>query len=100
MPAATLLVVPYDPAWPERFEAERELLERILAPWLEGGVHHIGSTAVPGLAAKPILDMLAGVHDLEAARAASTPLRDACSLDPAPAGIHTTSRSRHPSSGA
>src|SRR5207248_11582456 len=38
--------------------------------WLLGGIHHVGSTAVPGLAAKPIGDILAGVHDLEEARAA------------------------------
>jgi len=67
-------VVPSDAAWPERFEAERALLEPVLAPWLAGGIHHVGSTAVPGLAAKPVIDMLAGVSDLEAARAAFEPL--------------------------
>jgi GrpB-like predicted nucleotidyltransferase (UPF0157 family) len=46
----------------------------VLAPWLSAGIHHIGSTAVPGLAAKPIIDMLAGVRDLEEARAAEEPL--------------------------
>jgi GrpB-like predicted nucleotidyltransferase (UPF0157 family) len=71
-----ILVVAYDPDWPRRFEAERELLERILAPWLEGGVHHVGSTAIPGIAAKPIVDMIAGVRDLEEARAAFDPLRE------------------------
>ncbi len=69
-----IVVEPYDPEWARRFEAERGLLEGLLAPWLEGGVHHVGSTAVPGLAAKPIIDMIAGVHDLEAARAAFGPL--------------------------
>jgi len=63
-------VVDYDPAWPARFEAERELLERVVAPWLEGGIHHVGSTAVPGLAAKPVVDIMVGVRDLEEARAA------------------------------
>src|SRR3712207_6521075 len=61
-------IVTYDPAWARRFAEERELLERLLAPWLAGGVHHVGSTAVPGLAAKPIIDMVAGVRDLRAAR--------------------------------
>jgi GrpB-like predicted nucleotidyltransferase (UPF0157 family) len=65
-----ITVVPYDPDWPRRFESERLLLERLLAPWLEGGIHHIGSTAVPGLASKPIIDMMAGVQDLEKARGA------------------------------
>jgi GrpB-like predicted nucleotidyltransferase (UPF0157 family) len=67
-------VVAYDPSWPERFEAERAELERVLAPWLDGGIHHVGSTAVPGLAAKPVIDMVAGVSDLEAARGAFEPL--------------------------
>ena len=67
-------LVPYDPQWPERFEVERALLERALAPWLEGGIHHIGSTAIPGIAAKPQIDMMAGVRDLEEARAAFEPL--------------------------
>jgi GrpB-like predicted nucleotidyltransferase (UPF0157 family) len=71
-----ITVVPYDPEWPRRFEAERALLERVLAPWLDQGIHHVGSTAVPGLAAKPIVDMLAGVRDLEDARAAFEPLRE------------------------
>lgn len=68
------VVVPYDPDWPRRFEEERGLLEEALAPWLEGGIHHIGSTAVPGIAAKPQLDMMAGVRDFEEARAAFEPL--------------------------
>jgi GrpB-like predicted nucleotidyltransferase (UPF0157 family) len=71
-----IAVVPYDPAWPHRFEAERALLETVLEPWLEEGIHHVGSTAIPGLAAKPIIDMIAGVHDLEGARAAFGPLRE------------------------
>ena len=63
-------VVPYDPAWPRLFAEERARLQAALAPWLVAGVHHIGSTAVPGLAAKPIIDMIAGVLDLEGSRAA------------------------------
>ena len=62
--------MPYDSEWPRRFDAERALLEPVLAQWLAEGIHHVGSTAVPGLASKPIIDMVAGVHDLEEARAA------------------------------
>lgn len=40
-------VTAYDPGWPGRFEAEQAILEQVLAPWLFGGIHHIGSTAVP-----------------------------------------------------
>ncbi len=35
------------------------LLEPVLAPWLEGGIQHIGGTAVPELAAKPVIDIMA-----------------------------------------
>jgi GrpB-like predicted nucleotidyltransferase (UPF0157 family) len=69
------LVVPYNPEWPGLFERERRRLEDVLAPWLSGGIHHIGSTAVPGLAAKAIIDMIAGIRDLEEAREAFGPLR-------------------------
>lgn len=71
-----VVVVQYDPDWPSRFETERALLEPVLVPWLAGGIHHVGSTAIPGIAAKPIIDMMAGVRDLEEARAAFDPLRD------------------------
>jgi GrpB-like predicted nucleotidyltransferase (UPF0157 family) len=70
-------VVPYNPEWPQLFEAERNRLERILVPWLEGGIHHIGATSVPGLAAKPYIDMMAGVRNVEEARAAYEPLLEA-----------------------
>jgi GrpB-like predicted nucleotidyltransferase (UPF0157 family) len=68
-------VTRYDPAWPEQFRIEASKLTDLLAPWLAGPVEHIGSTAVPGLAAKPILDMMAGVHDLRAANDAIPALK-------------------------
>ena len=61
-------LVPYDPSWPARFEEERAAIEDAIGPWVLGGVHHVGSTAVPGLDAKPVIDILAGVHDLESSR--------------------------------
>jgi GrpB-like predicted nucleotidyltransferase (UPF0157 family) len=64
------MVEPYDSAWPRRFTAERRVLEAALAPWLDGEIEHIGSTAVPGLAAKPVIDMIAPVRELEASRGA------------------------------
>jgi GrpB-like predicted nucleotidyltransferase (UPF0157 family) len=70
-------LVPYDPAWPRRFEEEREVLARTLAPWIVGTIEHIGSTAVPGLPAKPVIDIMAGVRDLPAslnARVALAPV--------------------------
>lgn len=61
-------VAMYDPAWPGQFRAEASKLTELLGPWLATQVEHIGSTSVPGLAAKPILDMMAGVRDLHSAR--------------------------------
>ena len=84
----SVAVVPSDPAWPARYDQERRLLERVLAPWLDRGIHHIGSTSIPGLAAKPIIDMMAGVRDLDEARAASAVLlREGYALAPHRAGI-------------
>jgi GrpB-like predicted nucleotidyltransferase (UPF0157 family) len=62
-------VAPYDPGWPARFERERDLLRGAIGTWVVGGVHHVGSTAVPGLDAKPIIDILVGVEDLATSRA-------------------------------
>jgi GrpB-like predicted nucleotidyltransferase (UPF0157 family)/GNAT superfamily N-acetyltransferase len=67
-------IVPYDPSWPGRFEAEKAALEATLGEWAIGGIHHVGSTAVPGLDAKPIIDILVGVESLQAARGALEPL--------------------------
>jgi len=56
-------VVDYDPSWPECFKEESNLLRETLGDTAVA-VHHIGSTAVPGLAAKPIIDILVEVTDL------------------------------------
>ena len=71
-----VLVMPYSSSWPALFAAEADRLAAKLAPSLVGNIEYIGSTAVPGLSAKPILDMLAPVEDLDAARAALPGLVD------------------------
>ena len=58
----------YDPDWPARFESEAVLLGQAIGPWISGGVNHVGSTAVPGLVAKPVIDIMVGVADLESSR--------------------------------
>lgn len=64
---APVEIVAYDPSWPAAFLAER----RRLAPLLAGvEIHHVGSTSVPGLAAKPVIDMIALVPILDAPIAA------------------------------
>jgi GrpB-like predicted nucleotidyltransferase (UPF0157 family) len=62
-------IVPYDPAWPVQFAAEAERLRAVLDPGLILGIEHFGSTAVPGLAAKPIIDILIAVRSLADAKA-------------------------------
>lgn len=53
-----------DPAWTVRGEQERDHLEILLAPWLIARIEHVGSTAIPDLPAKPIIDLQAPVSDL------------------------------------
>ncbi len=61
---APVEIVEYDPGWPAAYRAERERLALLLPDGVE--LHHFGSTAVPGLAAKPVIDMIALVEDLDA----------------------------------
>src|SRR5262245_47763117 len=63
-----IVVREYDPASPTMFAAERERLRRALGSAVLT-IEHVGSTAVPGLAAKAIIDMLVVVHNLDTARA-------------------------------
>ncbi|AXG98987.1 GrpB family protein [Deinococcus wulumuqiensis] len=55
-PIRVIEVVPYDPAWPAQFEAIAASIRAKLGP-LALSVEHVGSTSVPGLAAKPIIDL-------------------------------------------
>ena len=67
-------IVPYDPAWPRSFAEEKAHLFAVLPAGLIRRVEHFGSTAVPGLAAKPIVDMLVEVTDLDTTRARIVPI--------------------------
>jgi GrpB-like predicted nucleotidyltransferase (UPF0157 family) len=58
-----ITITAYDPAWPALFAAERDRVERALGE-IVTRVEHFGSTAVPGMAGKPIVDLLVGVRDL------------------------------------
>jgi GrpB-like predicted nucleotidyltransferase (UPF0157 family) len=55
-------IVPYDPAWPSQFEQQAELIRKALGA-AAIAIDHAGSTAVPGLAAKPVLDILLTMKD-------------------------------------
>ena len=62
-------IVDYDPRWPGLFDQEARRLREVLDPSLIVGLEHFGSTAIPGLAAKPIIDILIAVRSLADARA-------------------------------
>ena len=51
----------YDSRWPSRAAEHASELRPVLAPWLLGAIEHVGSTAVPGLVAKPVIDLMAQV---------------------------------------
>ncbi len=63
-----VIIVEYEPLWPVLFEQEATRLRQILAQKLLICIEHFGSTAVPGLAAKPVIDLLVGVHSLTLAK--------------------------------
>lgn len=64
-PHSGVLVVPYDPRWPCEFQRASSEVSLAMGPVVMA-VHHIGSTSIPGLLAKPVIDMLAEVSDLSA----------------------------------
>lgn len=61
-------LIPYDPAWPALYDAEAERLRSALPAGLILAMEHFGSTAIPGMPAKPIIDILMAVPSVEAAR--------------------------------
>jgi len=61
--SAPIVVVPYNPAWPLQYEEEKARILVAIAPFVVC-MEHMGSTAVPGLAAKPVIDILIGVRRL------------------------------------
>lgn len=70
-------IVEYDPRWPALFEEEAERLRATLDPTFVIGLEHFGSTAIPGMVAKPIIDILIAVRSLSQARSTFVqPLED------------------------
>jgi GrpB-like predicted nucleotidyltransferase (UPF0157 family) len=59
-------LAPYDPSWPRMFEVERDRLRAAL-PGYFIDIQHIGSTAVHGMIAKPVIDIVAGVSSMSVA---------------------------------
>ena len=76
-----IAIVPYDPAWPELFLYEKAHLLSCLPNELVRRIEHFGSTAVPGLAAKPVIDILVEVTDLEATKLRIVPVMEEQAYD-------------------
>lgn len=64
-PQRSIEVVRYDPIWPALFEQEAELIHQAIPKGISA-IHHIGSTSVPGLSAKPVIDIMLEVGDVAA----------------------------------
>ena len=76
----TVVIVPYDSRWPMSFADERARLETLF-PGLIRRVEHFGSTAVPGLSAKPIVDMLVEVTSLDETKEEIVPVLEGDGYD-------------------
>lgn len=63
---------PYTKDWITEFEREKEILLRAIGEWVKD-IQHIGSTAIPGICAKPVIDIMIGVKSLEEADLRCTP---------------------------
>lgn len=68
-----VIVVDYDPQWPSLFAQEAEAIRQAVGDTLVA-VEHVGSTSIPGVAAKPIIDILVGVTTLAAGEQAAPAL--------------------------
>jgi|LakMenEpi03Aug12_release.lakeMendotaPanAssembly.Ray.scaffolds.fasta_scaffold17074_15 GrpB-like predicted nucleotidyltransferase (UPF0157 family) len=73
-PPRKIEVVAYDPKWPTLFQLEAEQIKRALGPnCIE--IHHIGSTSIPGLSSKPIIDILPVVRHIQEVDQATEAMR-------------------------
>ncbi len=68
-----VVIVDYDPRWPALYEKEKDQIEAAIGPAILA-IEHIGSTAVPDLAAKPIIDIMIGIRTLDEAEWLYAPL--------------------------
>ncbi len=69
-----LFIIPYDREWPREFEREQSRLALVFGK--RAAIEHVGSTAVPGLAAKPIIDVMIGLRALPEAEGRISALED------------------------
>lgn len=70
MSRASVILEEYDFSWASKFEEEKQHLMTIAGEWHWGSIEHVGSTAVPGMVAKPVIDVMFGVKSLEQSKPA------------------------------
>ena len=63
-PSLPIVIADYDPRWAAMYADESARIQNVAGDWLLG-IEHVGSTSVPGLAAKPIVDMMPGLRSLD-----------------------------------
>jgi GrpB-like predicted nucleotidyltransferase (UPF0157 family) len=75
-PPGSIILAEYDPGWPQLFTEERDRLQRTIGQWVHA-IEHVGSTAIPGMSAKPIIDIGIALRRFEDALHCITPLVEA-----------------------
>ena len=86
MTTSRVEVVPYDSSWPRNFETIRREIEAVLGEYVVA-VHHVGSTSVPGMSAKPIIDLDVEIRNRSDFSAVRDQLREAGYLHEGDLGI-------------
>ena len=91
----TIYIIDYDPRWPQLFEEERTRILDVIGDRVTA-IEHVGSTSIPGIAAKPVIDMAIGVSDIGKAsrRSGRLPISDTVALVRAASRIASSSKGR------
>lgn len=74
MEKSPIVIVEYDPQWPILFEQEKKIICAAIGQFVKG-IEHMGSTAVPGLPAKPLIDICVGLQNIDDAMKCIEPLK-------------------------
>ena len=71
----TILIAEYDPIWPQLYSEEKARILAVAGNYIDE-IQHVGSTSVPGLGAKPIIDIMVGLRDLSLVEQCVQPLEN------------------------
>ncbi|MBO0796213.1 MAG: GrpB family protein, partial [Ktedonobacteraceae bacterium] len=70
---SSIVIAEYDPAWSQLYAEEQQKIRALIGTYIFD-IQHIGSTSVPGLAAKPVIDIMIGIHSLDLVEQTVEPL--------------------------